>query len=50
MAEPNPVYLEGVVCHKPAPDNKLITVIPLTFSRGRINRGSADGAFYSDGW
>jgi hypothetical protein len=50
MTEPNPTYLEGVVCHKAAPDDKLITVIPLTFSRGRINRGSGDGCFYSDGW
>jgi hypothetical protein len=50
MAEPNPAYLEGVICHKPAPDGKLITVIPLTFARGRINRGEGSGASYSDGW
>jgi len=50
MVEPNPEYLVGVLCHKPAPADKLITVIPLTFNRGRINRGDGDGAFYSDGW
>jgi len=50
MTEPNSIYLEDVICHKPAPNNKLITVIPLTFGRGRINRGSTDGAFYFDGW
>jgi len=50
MTEPNPEYLEGTLCHKKAPDDKLITVIPLTYSRGRINRGGASGAFYDSGW
>jgi hypothetical protein len=50
MTEPRPECLIGVICHKPAPDDKLITVIPLTYGRGRINRGSGDGTFYSDGW
>lgn len=50
MSVPNPMYLEGVVCHKPAPGDKLITVIPLTFNRGRINLGTGDGAFYDSGW
>lgn len=50
VSEPNPKYLEGVLCHKPAPDDKLITVISLTFARARINRGSGDGSGYSDGW
>ena len=50
MSEPNPRFLEGVLCHKSAPDDKLITVVLLTFGRARINRGSGDGCFYSDGW
>ena len=45
-----PKYLEGVVMHRPAPDGRLLTVIPLTYSRARINRGSSDGMFYDDGW
>jgi len=50
VTEPRPEYLEGVVCHKKAPNDTLITVIPLTYSRGRINRGGASGAFYDSGW
>lgn len=47
---PDPEFLEGVICWKRTPDDKLITVIELTFQRARINRGSANGAFYDDGW
>jgi len=47
---PDPRFLIGTVCHKPAPDDKLITVIPLTFGRGRINRGCGSGATYDDSW
>jgi hypothetical protein len=50
MTDPNPKYLEGTFAHKSAPGDKLITVIALTFNRARINRGSGDGCFYSDGW
>jgi hypothetical protein len=50
MTEPSPEYLVGVICHKPAPDGKLITVIHLTFGRARINRGTGDGCFYDSGW
>jgi len=50
VTEPRPEFLVGVICHKKAPNDKLITVIPLTFGRARINRGSGDGMGYSDGW
>ena len=50
MSEPKPEYLEGTLCHKAAPEGKLITVIPLTYARGRINLGCGSGAFYDSGW
>ena len=46
----DPQYLEGVLAHKPAPHDKLITVIPLTFDRARINLGPGNGMFYDSGW
>ena len=46
-----PEFLAGVICWKRTPnDERLITVIELSFGRARINRGSIDGAFYDDGW
>jgi hypothetical protein len=46
-----PRHLEGVICWKFTLDDKhLITVIPLTYARARINLGSLDGAFYDSGW
>jgi hypothetical protein len=47
----DPKHLEDVICWKFTPDEKkLITVIPLTYARARINRGTLCGAFYDDGW
>jgi hypothetical protein len=46
-----PEHLEGVIVWKFTPDEKkLITVIPLSFGRARINLGTACGAFYDSGW
>lgn len=50
MTEPNPRFLVGVLCHKKAPNNKLITVVHLTFGRARINLGCGSGATYDSGW
>ena len=47
---PNPRFLIGTICHKSAPGGKLITVIPLTYDRGRINLGCGSGATYDSGW
>ena len=45
-----PPYLEGVVCWKYAPNGQLVTVVPLSFNRARINLGEPSGAFYDSGW
>ena len=50
MTERKPTHLGGVVCWKYAPNGQLVTVVPLTFNRARINLGEPSGAFYDSGW